>query len=155
MVTDFVRYIRNRLWFYFVVSSLSWWCVCWIYNYLCNQCISPLMLWLQIPLMARYAQYNIIWQILSVIYGRSVVFSGYSGFLQQYSWPPRYGWNIVESDVEHHNAIPLCNKIDSQLRYILFITIFHSYVVSLCNVSLFCFGFFLRGGIFSNSKYIY
>ena len=26
---------------------------------------------------------------------RSVVFPGYSGFLHQYNWPPRYNWNIV------------------------------------------------------------
>ena len=26
----------------------------WIYNYLCNRCLSPLMLWFQIPLWARY-----------------------------------------------------------------------------------------------------
>ena len=25
----------------------------WIYNYLCNQCLSPLMLWVQIPFRAR------------------------------------------------------------------------------------------------------
>jgi hypothetical protein len=31
---------------------------------------------------------------------RSVVFSGYYGFLQQYNWPPQ---NIVESGVKHHN----------------------------------------------------
>jgi hypothetical protein len=23
-------------------------------------------------------------------------------FLHQKNWPPRYNWNIVESDVEHH-----------------------------------------------------
>ena len=31
----------------------SWWSWSygsWIYNYLCNQCLSPLMLWVQIPL---------------------------------------------------------------------------------------------------------
>jgi hypothetical protein len=27
-------------------------------NYLCNQCLSPLMLWFQIPLMAMCTQYN-------------------------------------------------------------------------------------------------
>ena len=32
----------------------------------------------------------------------SVVFYGYSGFLHQQNWPPRYNWNIVESGVEHH-----------------------------------------------------
>jgi hypothetical protein len=34
-------------------SSWSWSYGCWIYNYLCNQCISPLTLWFRIPLMAR------------------------------------------------------------------------------------------------------
>jgi len=33
----------------------------WIYNYLCNQCWSPLTLWVRIPLMARYTWYNIMW----------------------------------------------------------------------------------------------
>jgi hypothetical protein len=40
----------------------------WIYNYLCNQCLSPLKLWVRIPLMARCTWYNIIlvsdlWQV--------------------------------------------------------------------------------------------
>ena len=30
-------------------------------------------------------------------------FSGYSGFLHQYNWSPRYSWNFVESGVKHHN----------------------------------------------------
>ena len=30
--------------------SWSWSHGSWIYNYLCNQCLSPLMLWVQIPL---------------------------------------------------------------------------------------------------------
>jgi hypothetical protein len=38
-------------------------------------------LWFRIPLMARCTWYNIMWSILSVTCGRSVVFSGYSGFL--------------------------------------------------------------------------
>ena len=29
-----------------------------IYNYLCNQCVSPLNLWVRIPLMARFTRYN-------------------------------------------------------------------------------------------------
>ena len=31
-----------------------------------------------------------------------LVFSGYSGFLHQQNWLPRYNWNIVESGVKHH-----------------------------------------------------
>ena len=32
----------------------------------------------------------------------AVVFSGYSGFLHQLNWLPRYNWNIVERGVKHH-----------------------------------------------------
>jgi len=32
----------------------------WIYNYLYNQCISLLKLWVRIPLMARCTRYNIM-----------------------------------------------------------------------------------------------
>jgi hypothetical protein len=39
---------------------------------------------------------------LSVTSDRSVVFSGYSGFLHQWNWPPRYKRNIVENGVKRH-----------------------------------------------------
>ena len=39
---------------------------------------------------------------MSVTCDRSVVFSGYSGFLHQYTWPSRYKWNIVESCIKYH-----------------------------------------------------
>ena len=46
----------------------------------------------------RSTQYNIMWFSLP----------GYSGFLHQSNWPPRYNWvlNIVESGVKHHNPNP-------------------------------------------------
>ena len=34
---------------------------CLIYNYLCNQCLSPLKLWVRTPFMVRCTQYNIMW----------------------------------------------------------------------------------------------
>jgi hypothetical protein len=43
----------------------------WLYNYLCNQCLSPLTLWVWIPLMARCTLYNIMWWSLSVTCHRS------------------------------------------------------------------------------------
>ena len=61
-------------------SSWSWSYGSWIYNYLCNQCLSPLTLWVRVPLMARYTRYNIMWWCLSVTCVRSV---GFSGFLHQ------------------------------------------------------------------------
>ena len=33
----------------------------WIYNYLCNQCLSPQKLWVRTPFMARCTRYNIVW----------------------------------------------------------------------------------------------
>jgi hypothetical protein len=48
--------------FSFKQPSKSWWYGRWIYNYLCNQCLSPLMLRVRILLdQARCTSYNIMW----------------------------------------------------------------------------------------------
>ena len=83
-------------------SSWSWSYSCWIYNHPYNQCLSPLILWVQIPLMAKCTWYNIIWSSLSVTCNRSEVIAGYSGFLHKSNWLPRYNWNIVESCIKHN-----------------------------------------------------
>ena len=49
----------------------------WIYNYLCNQYLSPLKLWVRTPFMVRCTWYNIMWSSLSVTCDRSEVFSGF------------------------------------------------------------------------------
>jgi hypothetical protein len=41
-------------------SSWSWSYGSWIYNYMCNQCLSPLTLWVRTPFMAKCTQYNIM-----------------------------------------------------------------------------------------------
>jgi hypothetical protein len=66
-----------------IFKGSSWWYGSWIYNYLCNQCLSPLKLWVRTPFMTRCTRYNIMWWSLSVTCDRSVVFSGFSGFLHQ------------------------------------------------------------------------
>ena len=43
--------------------SWSWSHGSWIYNYLCNQCLSPLKLWVRIPFIARCTRYNIMWNV--------------------------------------------------------------------------------------------
>jgi len=55
----------------------------WIYNYLCNRCLSPLKLWVQTLFMARCTQCNIMWQSLSINCNRLAALSEYSGFLNQ------------------------------------------------------------------------
>jgi len=52
-------------------SSWPWLYGCWIYNYLCSRCLSPLMLWVRLTLRARCTTLCL------------VVFSGSSGFLHQ------------------------------------------------------------------------
>jgi len=43
---------------------------------LCNQCLSPLKLWVRTPFMAKCTRYNIMWWSLSVTCDRSVVSPG-------------------------------------------------------------------------------
>jgi len=44
-----------------VGPSRSWSYGIWIYNYLCNQCLSPLQLWVRISPMERCTRYYSMW----------------------------------------------------------------------------------------------
>jgi hypothetical protein len=88
----------------------SWLHGIWIYNYLCNQCLSPLTLWVRIQFWARSTRYNIMWLNLSVTCDRSV-----HGFL--WVLTNKNDWDIVESGVKHHNQT---NILDTNSRtYVL------------------------------------
>jgi hypothetical protein len=50
-------------------------CQRWLILLDCNQCLSPLKLWVRISFMARCIRYNIMWFCLSVTCDRLVVFS--------------------------------------------------------------------------------
>ena len=113
----FVKILKQSLVICLHISIwwLPWWWSwsygSWVYIYLCNQCLSPLKLWVWIPFMMRCTWYNIMWWSLSVTCDRSVVFSGYSWFLHQQNWLPWYSWNFVESGVKQHKPNPnLCHK---------------------------------------------
>jgi len=54
-----------------VVIVMIW---CWIYNYLCNRCLSPLKLCVWISFMARCTRYNFMWWRLSMTCGCLVFF---------------------------------------------------------------------------------
>ena len=72
------------------------------FNYLCNQYLSPLALWVRISLIARCTRYNIICD-------NDCQWLAACGFLR---FPPiikltaRYKWNIVEDGVKHHTQHP-------------------------------------------------
>ena len=67
--------------------SWSWSYGSWIYNSMCNQCLSPLKVWVRTPLLAGCARYII--QQVGVF------------FLRVLRFLPRYNWNSVESGVKH------------------------------------------------------
>ena len=50
-----------------MLLGLSWpWSYrSWIYNYICNLCLSPLMLWVRISIKARYTLCDKVWQWLA------------------------------------------------------------------------------------------
>jgi hypothetical protein len=85
-------------WNYF--HGPSWSHGSWIYNYLCNQCLSPLTLWVRNLFMARCPRYNIMWQSLSVTCDRMMVFFWVLRFPLPIKLSTRYSWNIVESGVK-------------------------------------------------------
>ena len=47
--------------------SWSWLYGSWIFNYLCNQCLSPLKLWVWSLFMARFTRCNIMWKVCQLL----------------------------------------------------------------------------------------
>ena len=81
--------------------GLSW---PWTYGsciYICNLILSPLMLWVWMPLRMRCTTLceikfvSDLWQV-----------GGFLRFPPLKNWPPRYNWNMVESGVLNHKAKP-------------------------------------------------
>jgi hypothetical protein len=85
-------------------EGLSWqWSYgSWIYHFLFSQCLSPLILWVRLPLRARCT--TLCDKDCQWLAAGQWVFSGSSGFIHLQNWPPRYNWNIVESDIKHHKS---------------------------------------------------
>jgi hypothetical protein len=79
--------VFQRLW-----RVWSWSYCSWIYNYMCNQCLLPLQLWILFPLMLRSTRYNIMIKLVSD-------FRQVDGFLHQLNWQSRYNWNTVNNTI--------------------------------------------------------
>jgi hypothetical protein len=106
-------WVKENLWvlvclFVYISKGPSWsWSYgSWIYNYLCNQCLSPPTLWVRI--LHRWGVLDttlcdIVCQWLATV----------RGFLwvlrfppPKKNWPTRYNWNIVVSGTKHHKPNP-------------------------------------------------
>jgi hypothetical protein len=74
----------------------------WIYNYLCNQCLSPLMLWVRISIRVRCTTLcDKVCQWLAI----GLWFSpGPSVFSIKKIFTISYNWNIGESGFKHHQT---------------------------------------------------
>jgi len=60
-INEYLPFKRHMCFIILSGPSWSWSDGSWIYNYLCNHFLSPLKLWVRIPLMARCIRYNIMW----------------------------------------------------------------------------------------------
>ena len=110
-------YIRILL--HFVPKSNKQWSWSYgslIYNYLYNQCLSPLKLWGWTPFMASEV-YSIQHYVIKIVSDLRQI-GGFLRFPPPINWPPRYNWNIVESGIKYH--IP-----HNQTNNILYILRFH------------------------------
>ena len=75
--------------------SWSWSYDSWIYNYLCNQCLSPLKLWVRTPLRRGVLNKHYVIKFVSDL--RQVgSFFRVLRFPPPINWPPRYNWNMLK-----------------------------------------------------------
>jgi hypothetical protein len=83
-------------------QSWSWLCGSWIYNYLCNQYLSPLTLWVRIRLRRGVFDTTLCDKVCQPLATGRWVTPG-TPVSSTNKTPPRYNWNIVESSVKRHN----------------------------------------------------
>ena len=94
--TKLKNLIKNRL------KGMSWWWSYgrWIYNYLCNHCLSPLTLWVRIHSVEVYLIQHYLIKFISDL--RQV-----GGFLRVLCFPSPTGWWFSPG-----TPLPFTNKTD-------------------------------------------
>jgi hypothetical protein len=71
----------------------------WMYHYICNQCLSPLKLWVRIPFMRGVLDTTLFDKVCQWLVAGQWFSPGSPGFLHQWNWSLRNSWNIVESGI--------------------------------------------------------
>jgi hypothetical protein len=89
-----------------VRPSWSWSHGRWIYNYLCNQCLSPLKLWVRTLFIATCTRYNIYYTDISCLGG---VFAKNTSLETKFSSP--FGSGNFSSLDWYFPQIPLPNRL--------------------------------------------
>ena len=87
--------------------SWSWSCGNWIYNYLCSQCLSPLRLWVKIPLMVRCTHTTLCDKVCQWLFAGRWFSPGIlvSSDNKTDCHDISNNWNIVQSGVLHQNTV--------------------------------------------------
>ena len=99
----------------------------WIYNYLCNQCLSPQKLWVRISFNGDV--YSIQYFVIKLVSDLRQV----CGFLQVLRIPPQIKLTAtkVESGVKHHNPNPQWTNDGSNFCVHVTCNIKHHWVIYL------------------------
>ena len=80
------------------LQGQSWSYGSWIYNYLCNQCLSPLMLGVQIPFWRGVLVITLCGKVCQwLTAGQWFSPDAPVSSTNKTNWPPQYNWNIVET----------------------------------------------------------
>ena len=108
-------YYKSK-WFIYYGPSWPWSYGSWTYNYLCNQCILPLVLWVRFSIRARYTTVFVnVCPCLPI--GRWFSLGPPVSSTNKIQ-PSRYSWNIVGSGVKLY-TIKQTNKHAYIYIYIL------------------------------------
>ena len=92
--------------------SWSWLYGSWIYNYLCNQCLLLLKLWVRIPFRREVPDITLCdkvcqWHVTGRWFSPGTPVSSTN---KTDCHESRYNWNTVESGAKYHNPLILVEK---------------------------------------------
>ena len=82
-MTTKIKYIIYAYISWFFITSWSWSYGSWIYDYLCNQCLSPLTLWVRISLKRGVLNTPLCDKVCQWLSAGPWFCPGYSAFLHQ------------------------------------------------------------------------
>jgi hypothetical protein len=80
--------------------------IMWIYNYLCNQCLSPLTLWVRIPFMRGVLDTTLCDKVCLWLSTGQWFFPSTTVSSTNKSDCHRYNWNIVDCGIKHQSPNP-------------------------------------------------
>ena len=101
IAVDFIQLTQRLIGLHYSIvfrgQSWSWSYGSWIYNYLCNQCPSPLKLWVRTPFMVRCTRHTLSYKVCQ--------------------WHPTDGWFFPGTPVTSTNKTDHHDISESGVKY--------------------------------------